>query len=134
MRMRFLYGHFFFVFDVVVVTFIRTDSLSFSLLIILIATFFPSTQCTPNLTRPVKFNRKETTIFNSISLMLNAKFILKENIGEVRGFTREDFPREILTKKNWNTLCTNSIIYYNALNRCQCESFGIYPIVVFEII
>lgn len=33
-------------------TFISTDSLSFSRLIILIATFLPITQCTPNLTRP----------------------------------------------------------------------------------
>lgn len=34
-------------------TFISTDSLSFSRLIILMATFLPSTQCTPSLTRPV---------------------------------------------------------------------------------
>lgn len=35
-------------------TFISTLSLNFSLLIILIATFLPVTQCTPNLTKPVK--------------------------------------------------------------------------------
>lgn len=31
----------------------RTDSLNFSLLIILMATFFPDTQCTPSFTRPI---------------------------------------------------------------------------------
>ena len=35
-------------------TFINTDSLSFSLLIIFIATFFPSTQWTPNFTSPMR--------------------------------------------------------------------------------
>lgn len=35
-----------------IITFISTDSLSFSRLIILIATFFAVTQCTPNFTRP----------------------------------------------------------------------------------
>lgn len=34
------------------ITFIRTFSLNFSLLIILIATFLPVTQWTPSLTRP----------------------------------------------------------------------------------
>ena len=33
-------------------TFINTDSLSFSLLTILMATFFPETQWTPSLTKP----------------------------------------------------------------------------------
>ena len=39
-------------FEQVSLTFIRTDSVSFSLLTILMATFFPVTQCTPSLTKP----------------------------------------------------------------------------------
>lgn len=38
---------------IILLTFIKTDSDNFSLLIIFIATFFPSTQCTPNFTKPV---------------------------------------------------------------------------------
>lgn len=34
-------------------TFCKTDSLSFSRLMILMATFFPATQCTPNFTNPI---------------------------------------------------------------------------------
>lgn len=40
-------------------TFINTDSLNFSLLIIFIATFLPSTQWTPNLTSPAETEKRQ---------------------------------------------------------------------------
>lgn len=43
-------------------TFISTDSLSFSRLIILMATFLPITQCTPNLTSPATGECKRVSI------------------------------------------------------------------------
>lgn len=52
-----------------------TDSLSFSLLIILMATFFPVTHCTPNFTRPIinemkkkKKNKKVISEVNGVKI------------------------------------------------------------------
>lgn len=50
----FLFAYSFLLFWSCELTFINTDSLSFSRLIILMATLRPSTQCTPNLTKPRK--------------------------------------------------------------------------------
>lgn len=47
---------------VLLLTFISTDSLSFSRLIILMATFLPITQCTPNLTSPARGECKRVSI------------------------------------------------------------------------
>ncbi len=50
-------------------TFIRTDSLNFSLLMILTATFFPLEQWTPNFTKPERYKKSTVSMSN---LMLKA--------------------------------------------------------------
>lgn len=81
-RIQSIFDWYVFVFDF---TFINTDSLNFSRLIILIATFLPRTQCTPSFTRPVdawKTNKranKQKTV-NQKRLQLKLDKIIIENI------------------------------------------------------
>lgn len=57
-------------------TFISTDSLSFSRLIILMATFLPITQCTPNLTSPATGECKRVSISFSTYICMYSDYSL----------------------------------------------------------
>lgn len=71
------------IFILLLLTFINTDSLNFSRFIILMATFLPVTQCTPNLTRPRK--KREKKVKNN--------FIVKLKFLEAAAKRRFNFPK-----------------------------------------